>query len=121
MADRDVEVVGIIVRDRLPVKRPRAEGDAAHHPKILQAVGRDLVLVRSHHLRDGRRTGLQGHEQEPAPGLERDREQPMVLDLEARIFLPMWNADQLPVPSVAPCMVRAGQHFGAAARAVDQP
>ena len=55
VADRDVEVVGIIVGDRLPVERPGTKRDLAGRLQLLEPVGRDLVLERRHHLGDGRK------------------------------------------------------------------
>ena len=42
MADRDVEVIGIIVGDRLPVERSLTDGHPADHAQVLQPVGRNL-------------------------------------------------------------------------------
>ena len=55
VADRDVEVVGIIVGDRLPVERSRPQRDLAGRLQRLETVGRDLVLELRHHLGDGRK------------------------------------------------------------------
>src|SRR4051794_4935318 len=121
MADRDVQMVGIIVGDRLPVERPRAERHAADRLQLLEAVDGNLIRVRRHHLRDRRRTGLQRHEEEPAPIFQSNWKQAMILSPEARILVPVRHSDQPPVARVAPRMIRAGQDLGAAARAIDQP
>jgi len=79
------------------------------------------VLIRRHHLGDGRRSGLQRDKQEAAPVFERDGKQPMILGPETRIFGAMRHADQPPVAGIAPRVIGAGQHLGAAAGPVDQP
>ena len=71
MPDRDVQPVRIIVGDGLPVERARPQRHPADRAQILEAVGRDLGLVRRHHLGDRRRAGLERHEQETVPVLER--------------------------------------------------
>ena len=76
MPDRDVEMVRIIVGDRLPVERPRPKRHTAHHAQVLEAVMRDLVLVGRHHLGDRRRAGLERHEEKAVPLFERDRFSP---------------------------------------------
>ena len=121
VADRDVQAVRIIVGDGLPVERARTKRDPADRPQILETIGRDLVLIRRHHLGDRRRAGLERDEQEAAPILQRDREQAELLGLQARIFVAVRNADEPPVARIAPRMIGAGQDLGAAARAVDQP
>ena len=60
-------------------------------------------------------------EQEPAPIFECDGKQPMILGPQSRIFVAVRNSDEPPVAGVAPRMIGAGQHLGAAAIAVDQP
>jgi len=52
MADRDVQMVRIIVCDRLPVDRPRTERHSPDRSQLLEAVRRDLRLIGRHHLRD---------------------------------------------------------------------
>ena len=94
MADRDVQMVRIIVGDRLPVELARAQRcTAADRAQILEAIGRDLVLIGRHHLGHARRAGLERDEQEPAPILERDRHQPKLArcrapDIRARCGTP---------------------------------
>jgi len=93
MADRNVQVVRIIVGNRLPVEVPGADGDAAEHAQILEPVGRDFLLIRRHDFGDRWNAGLKRHEQEAAPVFERDRKQAMVFGPEAGIFLAMRNSD----------------------------
>ena len=54
MADRDVQMVRIIVGDGLPVEVARAQRHPADRAQILEAVGRDLVVIGRHHLGDAR-------------------------------------------------------------------
>jgi len=121
MADRDVEMVGVIVGDRLPVERPRPKRHPPHHAQLFEPIGRDLVLVRRHHLVDGRRSGLKRHEEEPAPVLQGDREQPELFRIQPRIFVPVRHAHQPPVAGIAPGVIGASHHLGATAGAIDQP
>src|SRR3954465_3233310 len=46
---------------------------------------------------------------------------PKLLGLEARIFIAVGHADQSPVTAIAPRVVRACQHLGAAAGSVEDP
>jgi hypothetical protein len=121
MADRNVQMIGIIVGDRLPVERPRAERDAADRLQLLEPVGSDLRVVRRHHLGDARRARLERHEQEAAPILQRDWKQAVILCPKPRILVAVGYSDQPPVPRIAPRMIGTGQHLGAAACPVDQP
>ena len=121
MADRNVQMVGIIVGDRLPVERPLAERDSADRLQVLETIGRDLMLIGRHHLVDRRRSGFERDEQESAPGLQRNREEAHLLSLQSGIFVAMGDADQSPVSGITPRMIGAGQHFRTAACSVDQP
>src|SRR5436190_4891916 len=120
MTDRDVEVVGIIIAQRLPVELARTHRDPAEHPQLLKTIRRHLVLVWRHHFRDRRRAGLERDEQETAPFLQCDRKKAQLLNLETRIFVAMRHADQPAVATVAPSVIGAGQYLGAAARTVDE-
>ena len=51
MSDGDVEPVGIVIADILPVHLARTQGDAAQDFQFLEAVGRHHRLVRRHLLR----------------------------------------------------------------------
>jgi len=113
-------MVGIIVGDRLPVERPRPKRHPPHHPQVLEAVRRDFGCVGRHHLRDRGCAGFERHEQEAAPILERNGFEAELLRLKLRIFLPMRHANQPPVPRVAPGVIGAGQHLGAATGAVEE-
>jgi len=121
MSDRNVQMVGIIVGDRLPVERPSAERDPADRPQLLEPVSRDFMFIGRHHLAHGRRARLERHEDEPAPGLECDGEEAELFGLQAGVFLAMRHADQPPVAGIAPGVIRAGEDLRAAAVAVDEP
>jgi len=121
MPDRDVQMVGIVIGDGFPIQRARAQRHPADRAQILEAIGRDLVLIGRHHLGDRRRARFERDEQEPVPGFERNGEQAVIFGREARIFMAMGHADQPPVAGIAPRVIGAGQHLGAAGLAVDQP
>ena len=121
MADGDVQPVRIIVGDGLPVEVARAQRHPADRAQLLEPIGRDLGLIRRHHLCHRRRARLQRHEQKTAPVLDRQRYKPKILGSEARIFLTVRDPDQPPVPRIAPRVIGAGQHLRAAPAAVDQP
>jgi len=120
MTDWDVEMVGIIVAQRLPVELAWTHRDAAEHAQILETIRRNLLLVWRHHLSDRRRAGLERDEQETAPIFQRDRKQAELFGLETRIFVAMRDPDQPAVTTVAPGVIGTGQHPGAAGGAVDQ-
>jgi len=52
VADGDMQMVGIIVGDRLPVERPWTQSDAPDRAQVPEAVWRNFVFVGRHHLRD---------------------------------------------------------------------
>src|SRR5438309_823937 len=79
------------------------------------------MLVGCHHLGDRWRAGLKGHEQKAVPLLERHRLEPELLRLQSGIFMAVRHSDQMAVASIAPRMIRAGQHLGAAGITVDKP
>jgi len=119
MADRDVEVIGIIIGDRLPVERARADPDLLQRLELGEAIGLDLILVRRHDLGDRRQPRLERDEQKAPPIFEGDGRQTQLLRLQFRIFLPMRHSDQPPVAGIAPRVIGAGQHLVATRAAVD--
>ena len=105
---------------QLSVARP--ERHPADRAQFLEAVGRDLILIRRHHLGDRRRARLERDEQEPAPLLQRDRHQARACRSRSPGYsCAVRHPDQPPVAGIAPRVIGAGQHLGAAAVAVDQP
>jgi len=121
MPDRNVQVIRIIVGNRLPVERPVAQPHRRKRLHLRKAVRLDLVFVRRHDLGDRRHARLERHEQETSPIFERDGKQAELFGLQSWIFLPVRNPDELAVPGIAPGMIRAGQDLRAAGVAVDQP
>ena len=73
MRDIDVQRIGIIVGDLLPVHIARTQRDAAERHQLLHTVGGDLVLVRRHHLGDRRAVAGKAHEDEAVIDLVLDR------------------------------------------------
>src|SRR5215472_2609226 len=120
MADRDMQMVRVIVTERLPVKAARTDRDSAQQPQILEAIRFDLVFIWRHHLGDAWKSRFQGHEQKPVPVFERYAMKPKTVGLKAGIFVPVRNPDQSAVAGIAPCVIGTGQHFRATARTVDQ-
>ncbi len=121
MADRNMQPVGVIVGDRLPVKIARAKRHAANRAQFLEPVQRHLILVRRHHFCDRRCTSLKRDKHKTMPLLDRNRHKSQLVRGETRVFGTMRYADKPPVARIAPCMVRASQHPGAPSPAVDQP
>ena len=121
MADRDVQMIRIIVGDGLPVEVARPHPHRADRAHLLEAVGRDLFLIGRHHLGDRGQAVLEPDEQEPAPIFERDGFEAILRGVEPGIFGAVRNPDQLAGAVVAPRVIGAGQHLGAPACPVDQP
>ncbi len=122
MSDGDVQAVGIIVGDVLPVDPARAERDAALGAEVLEAVGFDLGEVGGHHLRDGRAAViLEADEDEALENLDIDLGQAELVLVERGIGALEGQAGQLAVEAVGPGVIGADQPFGAARGSVDQP
>jgi len=81
VSDGNMQVIGIIVGDGLPVKVARSERDPADRPQVLKPIRRHLLLVRRHHLVNRWQAFLQPDEQEAAPGFQRHGHQPELLRL----------------------------------------
>jgi len=109
MTDRNVKMVRVIVRDRLPVERTRPDPHLLKRPQILEAIRGDLVLIRRHHLCHRGDARLKRHEQETTPIFQGDRKQSVMFGLQVRILVAVRNSDQPTITGIAPRMVGAGQ------------
>ena len=114
MGDRNMQAVGIIVADILPVHRTRAQRDAAQRAQFGKAIGRDLVDIGRHHLRHRRSAViLQPDEQEAVEILDLDRDKSMPGPVEIAIAARHWQARQATVQTIGPGMVGTDQLSGA--------
>ena len=82
MRHGDVEGVGVVVADVLPVDLARPQRDTAHGPQLFEFVRHDFVVIGRHHLRDGRTSRLQPCEHEAGVDLRLDRRQRFARDIE---------------------------------------
>jgi len=73
MPHRNVQVIGIIVGNRLPIERAGPEPNLLECTQILKAIGLNLFLIGRHDLGDRRYSRLKRDEEESAPVFQCDR------------------------------------------------
>ncbi len=121
VGDRDVQRVGIVVGDVLPVDRARPERDPPLRHQLLQPVGRELMGIGCDHLGHARAVRHEPHEHEAEADLQLDRGEAMPRRIEVAIARLERHADQPASQIVGPGMVGADQAPALAGRAIDQP
>jgi hypothetical protein len=120
MGHRDVEAVGIIVGDVLPVHVARPQGNPAERPQRLEPIGGHLVFVGRHHLGDRGTGGFEPDEEKTVPSLKLDRYEPELRQDHPWIVALVRDSDQPSVEAVGPGVIGAGQAFRAARAAAHQ-
>ncbi len=116
---RDVQAVGVVVADVLPVDLARAQRDATEGAQVFEAVRRDHCFVRRHHLGHRGAFVAQADEHETAPDLEAHRSEPVTGLVETRVTRAVGDARERAIEIVGPGMIGAHQPFRAAAGPVD--
>src|SRR3954447_11137392 len=84
-------------------------------------MGSDFGLIGCHHRGNARIPGFEPDEEEAAPLLELDRDQPEPRLIEAGIILAVRYGDEAAVGGVGPGVIGTGEPPGAAHLAVDEP
>ncbi len=122
MGDRDVQVVGIIVANILPVDRAAALTRRADRAELRETIRGDFVGIGRHHRFD-RRTAivLQPNKNEPLPYLDIDRREPVFRHIKRRIVTSHRHAGQPAIKVIGPGVVGADKFPCTPARALDQP
>ncbi len=117
MADGDVQAVGVVVADVLPVHGPRPQRHPPLRNQLLEAVGLQLGGVGPHHLGDAGQAGFQPHEDEAEEDLQLQRRQAVAIEVEVLESLPARRRLQGAVQPVAPGVVGADHAMAAVAAA----
>ena len=94
MRHGDVQAIGIVVADGLPVGGPGSQRHAAGGLQRFEAVGFELVGVGCHHLGHRRPTARQPYEDKALEDLQLDRRQAPFAQTQVRIGLTHGNADE---------------------------
>ena len=90
------EMQGLAMTGHQPLQRPIGEA----LPRLLRR------------LREGNGIGRQIDEQEPAPVLEGDGEEPLLASVEARACRRIGGSEQFSAQRICPGVIGAGQHLG---------
>ena len=122
MADRDVQPVRIIVGDRLPVERRAGAASPGRSPAAPRSDrARPPPRKAPSSRRPTARPARASTNRNPRQFSSATGNSPSFSVSQSRIFVAVRHADQPPVAGIAPRVIGAGQHLGAAAIAVDQP
>jgi hypothetical protein len=122
VGDGDVQAVGIVVGDILPVDVPLAQGDPAERLQLVHAIVLELEIVVAEHLAHGGEAPLKPHEDEAQADLVLDGNEVVGGAVEVAEGLGVRHPGQAAAQVVAPGVVRAGHADAAvAARPIDHP
>ena len=118
---RNMQAIGIIIGDILPVDRARPQRHPPQRPHFGKAIGADFILIGRHHRRHRWPAGRQPHEDEALPDLDFHPGQAVIGQLQARVFAPPGHPGQRAIQPISPGVIGADQLFRATAAAIDQP
>ena len=122
MRHGDVQAVGVVVADVLPVHLPRPQRHSSLRDELLHTIERHFVRVGRGHLAHAGEAGLEPHENEPHEYFEIEGSETVTGSIESRERLPVGHSDQAAVECVGPGVVRTGNAAPAMAlRAIEQP
>src|SRR5882757_4293113 len=122
MSHRDVQAIGVVVSDVLPIYLPRPERHTSLRDQLLHAVKRHLRRVRRSHLTHAGQTGLEPHENEPHEYFEIQGRKAVTSHVEARECLPIGHSHEAAIEGIRPSVVRTGDAATTVAlRAINQP
>jgi hypothetical protein len=105
MSHGDVQAIGIVVADGLPVDGPGSKRHAAGGLERFEVVGFEFVGVGCHHLGQPGPAGLQPYEDEALEHLQLDRRQAPFVQAQVRISLAQGYADEPAFQVVGPGVV----------------
>src|SRR5262249_4749984 len=108
MGHVDMQPVGVIVGDILPVDRARPEGHPTLGHQLLHAVGRQLVRVRGCHFLDRWQARGKADEDEAEEDFLLYRDETMAAHVQALERLALWDSHEAAVEPIGPGMVRTG-------------
>src|SRR5581483_904200 len=115
MGDGNVQAVGVVVADVLPVDAAGPQRHPALRHELLEPVGLELIDIGGRHLADARerRRALRGapaeaHEDEAHEHFLIERHQAVALAVESLEVIALRHGEQAPVETVCPGVIGAG-------------
>src|SRR6185437_7403917 len=104
----NVQAVGIIIGDVLPVDRARPQRHPALRHELFQAVRLELMEVRRCHLAHARQSWREAHEHETHEDFLLERREAVPLRLQPLVSIALRHGEQPPVEAVRPRVIRTG-------------